>query len=360
MHPVLASLANFGAYLLGWLFVGLTFAWPMMAGGHGLASSMAFGGFSAIFGSTLFMPLYYPCFALAKTSKAGAVVLLPSLAALAAVFGSMWAGAMLLAKYILTIFGYESFLPISGFLDLVLKGFLACVLTEAAYYIYLAHAQSREAERMGQELRVMAREAELRALRAQLNPHFLFNSLNSISALTTVDPKRAREMCVLLADFLRKGLRLGEKQSVALSEELDLLKNYFAIEEIRFAPRLAVEWKISSACLDSEIPTLLLQPLAENAIKHGIAQILDGGAVKLKAEAIDKSVIIDLENPIDTDSIASDRSAPTKGLGLGLRQVQQRLATFFGEAALLRATQSNGVFSVRLIFPFVIKGANDE
>jgi len=355
MHPILASLGNFGAYVLGWLFVGLAFAWPMAAGGNGFVPSLVYGGFAAFFGSTIFMPVYYPCLALAKLRKANAAALLPSLAALAAIFGSLWAGAMLLSEYLLAIFGFESF-PSSKFIDLAVRGFVACALTEAAYYIYLAHARSREAERMGQELRVMAREAELRALRAQLNPHFLFNSLNSISALTTANPGKAREMCVLLADFLRKGLRLGEKQSVALSEELDLLKNYFAIEQIRFAPRLAVEWDIADSCLCAEIPTLLLQPLAENAIKHGIAQTIEGGAVRLRAEAKGESVTVELENP--ADDLATP--AATKGLGLGLRQVQQRLSIFFGDEALLQATRANGAFRVRLNFPLILKGAIGE
>jgi len=352
MHPILASLRNLVAYLIGWLCAGLAISGLMAASGHNLVSSMEFGGFAAFFGGLLFVPVYYPCRAL-KPGKTTVAALLPSLAALAAIFGSIWAGAMLLATRAIALWGNTEFLA-PKFVDLALMGFVACALCEAVYYIYIAHVKSREAERMGQELRVMAREAELRALRAQLNPHFLFNSLNSISALTTANPAKAREMCVLLADFLRKGLRLGEKHSVSLSEELDLLKNYFAIEQIRFAPRLAVEWEISNACLCAEIPTLLLQPLGENAIKHGIAQTIEGGAVRLRAEAKGKSVMIELENPADDLAVAA-----AKGLGLGLRQVQQRLATFFGEDTLLQASRGGGTFRVRLSFPLILKGTNN-
>lgn len=135
--------------------------------------------------------------------------------------------------------GYPALAPYGemSLLNLLVAGTTGCILyllTVALHYLLMTLEQRQEAERMEQELRVLAREAELKALRAQLNPHFLFNSLNSISALTSLDAKRAREMCVLLADFLRKSLRLGERATVRLSDELDLVRNYLAIEQIRF------------------------------------------------------------------------------------------------------------------------------
>jgi LytS/YehU family sensor histidine kinase len=137
----------------------------------------------------------------------------------------------------------------------------------------LAQDRAIEAERKGAELQLLAQESELKALRAQLNPHFLFNSLNSISALTAVDPSRAREMCVLLSDFLRRSLGLGERRLVALREELDLARTYLAIEQIRFGARLKLAWTLDPAAEPALLPTLLLQPLVENAIKHGIAAL---------------------------------------------------------------------------------------
>jgi LytS/YehU family sensor histidine kinase len=221
------------------------------------------------------------------------------------------------------------------------------------YYIHIAYARAREAERLEQELRVMAREAELRALRAQLNPHFLFNSLNSINALTGADPKRAREMCILLSDFLRKGLHLGERLSVPLSEELDLLKNYFAIEQIRFGSRLDVDWNIDDTALNAEIPTLLLQPLVENAVKHGISRLVEGGTIRIKTEVNNDNVLILLENPMDPDV------APHKGLGLGMKQVHQRLTASFGADGHMEVYSKNGLHTVRLFFPLIKKEASD-
>jgi len=352
MHPVLNSRANLGAYLLGWLVVGVACVGLAMAVGVSLGHSLVFGGLSAFFAAPLFLPVYYPCLAL-KPEKTALPILLSSLALTAAAFGTIWAGSMFLAIRLLSQTESE-FYQHTNFVALAAMGCVLCVFTEAVYYIYIAYARAREAERLEQEQRVMAREAELRALRAQLNPHFLFNSLNSISALTTSDPKRAREMCVLLSDFLRKSLRLGERLSVPLSEELDLLKNYFAIEQIRFGSRLEVDWQIDDTTLAAEIPTLLLQPLVENAIKHGISQLIEGGTVSVGTKALDGNVSITLENPMD-----SDAKTP-KGLGLGLRQVHQRLITRFGVDGRMEVDSGNGRHSVRLLFPIIIKETSDD
>jgi LytS/YehU family sensor histidine kinase len=298
----------------------------------------------------IFLPAYYPCLAL-KPEKTNPIILLSSLAVVAVAFGTVWACAVFGALRLLRWPGYDL---LQNFSNLVSIGCLICGLTEAVYYVYIAYARTREAERLEQELRVMAREAELKALRSQLNPHFLFNSLNSISALTTADPGRAREMCVLLSDFLRKSLRLGERHSVALSEELDLVKNYFAIEQIRFAPRLSVEWGIDGASLQAEIPTLLLQPLVENAVKHGISQLVEGGTVKIKAEAQGEKVLIVLENPIDPDA------KTPKGLGLGVRQVHQRLNAYFGPESRMEINSNNGLHSVKLFFPLLKKEPEND
>jgi two-component system sensor histidine kinase AlgZ len=123
-------------------------------------------------------------------------------------------------------------------------GFLLYLLAIAYHYVILSMETSREAEARAMETSVLAREAELKALKAQVNPHFLFNSLNSISALTSVDPAKAREMCILLAEFLRMTLGLGEKNGIPLSEELSLLERFLAIEKVRFGARLQMQEEI--------------------------------------------------------------------------------------------------------------------
>jgi two-component system, LytTR family, sensor histidine kinase AlgZ len=224
-------------------------------------------------------------------------------------------------------------------------GFLLYLLSVASHYVILAIEESNRAEVRVQETSILARDAELRALKAQVNPHFLFNSLNSISALTSVDPAKAREMCILLAEFLRMTLGLGEKTSVPLSEELSLLHRYLAIEKVRFGARLQMEENIQQVSGSIHLPPLLLQPLVENAITHGIANLPDGGTVRLSGESHNGRVLLAIENTFDAES-ASVR----KG-GLGLKNVRERLEARFGKEANMRVSTENGKFRVDLSFP---------
>src|SRR5204862_508014 len=155
-------------------------------------------------------------------------------------------------------------------------GSLVYLMAIAFQYVVIAQKAAKAVELRAVETSMLARDAELRALRAQINPHFLFNSLNSISALTSIDPARARDMCVLLSDFLRLTLGLGEKASVRFSEELDLLQKYIAIEKVRFGTRLTMLEEIQEESKSCLLPPLLLQPLVENAVKHGIASLPEG------------------------------------------------------------------------------------
>ena len=223
-------------------------------------------------------------------------------------------------------------------------GFLLYLLAMAASYLAAAFNVSRDAERRGLELQVLAREAELRALRAQIDPHFLFNSLQSISALTTADPAAARRMCLLLADFLRETLALGSRDRIPLSAELALVRKFLAVEQVRFAERLQVDLDGGDAG-DVLVPSLLLQPLVENAVAHGIAHVLEGGAVRIRAERRVASLVITVDNPCDPDRPAG------RGTGLGLRNVRERLESAYGGDALFQATEADGRFVARVEIP---------
>jgi LytS/YehU family sensor histidine kinase len=204
---------------------------------------------------------------------------------------------------------------------------------------------SSKAEAHALETSVLAREAELKALRAQVNPHFLFNSLNSISALTSVDPAKAREMCILLAEFLRMTLGLGEKNTIPLSEELSLLHRYLAIEKVRFGARLQMEEDVQEASKTIQLPPLILQPLVENAITHGIANLSDGGMVRLSGTGHNGRFSLAVENTFDPEA------TPMRKSGLGLKNVRQRLEARYGNEANMHVTAENGKFRVELSFP---------
>jgi LytS/YehU family sensor histidine kinase len=225
-------------------------------------------------------------------------------------------------------------------------GVLLYLLAVALFYVLLAQEASREAEQRESQARVLARDAELRALKAQVNPHFLFNSLHSISALTNSDPKRAREMCIALADFLRATLGLGEKELIPLREELSLIHSFLAVEKVRFGPRLKMEEKVDDAVLDCMVPPLILQPLVENAVAHGIANLTEGGWIRLEAAYGDEaSVSINVENVFDPGAPARRKS------GVGLVNVRQRLDTRYGRNASFSVQKNGEVFHVGLMLP---------
>jgi len=224
-------------------------------------------------------------------------------------------------------------------------GDLYYLLSVAFNYALIEQKASQEAQERALESSVRAREAELIALKAQINPHFLYNSLNSISALTSIDPARARDMCVLLADFLRMTLGLGEKPVIPLREELALLEKYCAIEKVRFGNRLQVEREIqkeAEACL---LPPLLLQPLVENAVVHGIAQLPEGGIIRLRAVRDAGRVSVRVENTWDPEALATRKN------GVGLKNVQRRLEARYGKEAHLEASPEEDTFRVTLYFP---------
>jgi LytS/YehU family sensor histidine kinase len=224
-------------------------------------------------------------------------------------------------------------------------GALVYLLAVSFHYVLLGVDATRRAEQHSMELSILARESELRALRAQVHPHFLFNSLNSISALVTMDPMRAREMCILLAEFFRKTLALGEKTDVTLEEELAVARAYLAIEAMRLGTRLSVEEGVDDAARTCRLPPLLLQPLVENAIRHGIATRPDGGVLRIEARTDGQRMRISVENPFDPDA------PPRPGVGVGLANVRRRLLAGYGDRARVEAERGEESFRVAISMP---------
>jgi len=224
-------------------------------------------------------------------------------------------------------------------------GALLYLLSTGAHYAAVASLEQREAERRAEEARTLARESQLQALKFQLNPHFLFNSLHSIAALTTIDGQRAREMCVRLSEFLRAGLGLGDRESIPLREELALARSYLAVERVRFGERLKVEESIAAESEDCLVPALILQPLVENAVKHGVAGLIDGGAIRLSAKRNGAGVAIEIENEYEKEEATPSRA------GIGLAHVQRRLAVRYGDDASFDARADNDVYRVSLRLP---------
>jgi LytS/YehU family sensor histidine kinase len=217
------------------------------------------------------------------------------------------------------------------------------LLAAAVHYLLIAVQRAGETERRALQLGLLARDAELKALRLQVDPHFLFNSLNSISALTTSDPPSARAMVLRLAGFLRAALDAGRRTRFTLKEELDLARDYLEIERIRFGDRLAVKLRADPEALDCAVPPLLLQPLVENAVKHGIAHLIEGGTVHIEALRSGGRVSVRVVNPAERDR--------PRGDGLGLANVRQRLDLLYGNESAVTVEERDAQFLAEVVFP---------
>ncbi|MDZ7268625.1 MAG: histidine kinase [candidate division KSB1 bacterium] len=219
-------------------------------------------------------------------------------------------------------------------------GLLLFWLSVVGHYLIIASEEARLTEKQTLEFHIHAREAELKALQTQIALHFLFNSLNAISALTRVNPGAARRMCLELADFLRQTLQRGTQSRISLAEELKLAQALLAIEQVRLGARLKVKETITE---DSK--PCLVSPLLENAITHGIAHLVADGIISLPAQRNGSRLQLALENPCDPDRPRTSRP------GSRLENVKQRLLTLFGSEARVDIFDTPGCFRVELSLP---------
>jgi two-component system LytT family sensor kinase len=213
------------------------------------------------------------------------------------------------------------------------------------YYLFLYYRNFQDKLVNESELKELVKEAELTALKSQINPHFLFNSLNSVSSLTLSRPEQSREMLVKLSTYLRYSLAQDLKEMNNLSNELSNIRLYMEIEKIRFGDRLHLDFDLSTDCENLKIPNLILQPLYENAIKFGVHESLEPVCVQTKCSFDNDILKINISNNFDPESI------PPKGNGIGLRNIQERLYLIYGRTDLMRIVIGENHFSVNLEFP---------
>jgi len=197
-----------------------------------------------------------------------------------------------------------------------------------------------------EEAKQMAKDAELYKLRQQLQPHFLFNSLNSISALTGTQPEKARHMIFQLSEFLRGTLKKDEKQWNTLEEEMQYLELYLEIEKVRFGHRLQTNIFCDDDALQLQLPSMLLQPVVENAIKFGLYDTTGEVLIKVEAKKTDDSLKVVVENPFDPET-----AQPLKGTGFGLASIQRRLFLLFARQDLLKTEKEDSRFITTILIP---------
>jgi hypothetical protein len=357
MHPILAKYTRLAGYLLAWVPIAAMLVYLLGLSGH-----LTFGEAAAIvipltgFDAFICLSPWYLCRTLPPRAS-GAFKLLFNL--VGAAFAS---GLLLVVAGKGIALGLTHWWPLLNehyshphLLPVVFSvGVLMYLLAIALHYVLLSVEESQQAATRESEALVLAREAELRALRAQINPHFLFNSLNSISALTTVDPARARDMCILLSDFLRKTLSAGDQDTIPLAEEIALIRTYLGVEKIRFGARLSFEIDVEENCERCLLPPLLLQPLIENAIKHGISGLTEGGVIGVRARANERFLRLTVENNFDTGYRALRRS------GIGLANVRSRLEARYDGDARMDAGAQEDRYRVEIVMPVNVAAAQAQ
>jgi LytS/YehU family sensor histidine kinase len=219
------------------------------------------------------------------------------------------------------------------------------------YYVILYYEDLQDKLKIEGELQTLVKEAELNALKSQINPHFLFNSLNSISSLTITDPEKAQEMVIKLSDFLRYSLSHDKNEKASLKEEFENLKRYLDIEKVRFGARLNFVSKVPEDCINFEIPNMILQPLIENSIKHGVYNSTEEVLVELNCKDENGYFVIEILNDYDPDAVKK------VGQGIGLSNIRKRLQLIYQRQDLLETIADKMVFRAILRLP---KNGNHE
>jgi len=239
---------------------------------------------------------------------------------------------------------YFRFLNDSFFVRVLLGAlfFIASIL----FYHLLVYSRALQEKKLNEtQLNLMVRESELNVLRSQMNPHFLFNSLNSISSLTVSNPDKAREMIIQLSDFLRYALKYGQREETTFADELKNIELYLNIEKTRFEDKLVFDKEIGNICLESKVPNMILQPLVENAIKHGVYESTSPVVIKLSCREAGEFIEIRLKN--NFDPAGKSRT----GAGLGLKNVENRLHLIYNRDDLMKINKRDNSFEIILRIP---------
>jgi sensor histidine kinase YesM len=345
-HPVLQNRVRLIVWWLIWLF---------LAAGQSLLFYFAFGSFSNIgiidsilsllIYSGLALSLWYP-FSYFNSSNTSVPVLIGNLVASGAFSVTAW---VFITKFLMQLILPEgnNYLEYwdATFSYRIGTGVFIYSLIILTYYLFISLTNLSEKNAKEARLESLVKETELKMLRSQINPHFLFNSLNSISSLTVTDPEKARTMVVKLSDFMRYALSRKDEQPVSLNSELENLRLYLEIEKVRFGDKLTTEENIETNCLDFKLPVMLLQPLYENAVKHGVYESTETVRIITEARMIDGYIEIIIKNNYDT--VPSLR----KGTGTGLLNVTRRLELFYGNKASMKTTKENNIYTVTLYIP---------
>lgn len=224
-------------------------------------------------------------------------------------------------------------------------GLLYYTIITFSYYLVQYYSDYQQQKLKESETNRLLKETELSALKSQINPHFIFNSLNSISALTLSKPEKAQEMVINLSSFLRYTLSPTSRQLIHLKDELEAVKLYLEIEKVRFGEKLSVDIKCDTDSQELKLPQLILQPLVENAIKYGVYESTGDNRIVINCSHKSGFLTVEVENDIESGGV------PPKGQGIGLKNVKSRLELVYENPELMTIKKSENKYAVKITFP---------
>lgn len=344
LNPITSNNKYLVNYAIVWsIIIGAHFAvlhwYYHLSLGISITDSLLFNVFFAFLGISLWYLVRY------NQSNQNFILLFSSHIVSSLLLIGFWLiSGYLILRYAINDVHYLSFLD-SSFPWRIISGMFYYSLFILVYYVVVYYKDIQNKIEKEANLKTLIKEVELKALKNQINPHFLFNSLNSVSSLTITSPQKAQEMIIQLSDYLRYSLSNEEQQITTLKTELENIKLYLEIEKIRFGDRLKFQFNCNEESLNATIPAMILQPLFENAIKHGVYESTETINVDLVSNMEEKTLNIALINNYDATS------KPIKGEGIGLNNVYERLFLIYRENDLVELNKTHDLFTVSLKIP---------
>jgi two-component system, LytTR family, sensor kinase len=345
-NPILSTRKTFYYYLGIWIIVMFFHVFLVRYSGQiDLASAITDSILSNLLYSAIGIGLWYPIFfGKSDNEKMISVVINNAVGCIVAV--GFWLGL----TYFLLVSVFNNDPEYLSFMHKSIPwragiGIIFYEVIIMVYYLIIFYRNNKENLVKEAELKALVKESELKSLKSQINPHFLFNSLNSISSLTMIEPSKAQEMIIKLSEFLRYTTSNKEEKLTTLDQEIDNINRYLDIEKIRFGKRLIVKQEISENCKSLKLPGLILQPLLENAVKYGVYESTEGSVIEMICSCNSSALSIVIKNTWDPEFQSN------KGEGIGLKNIKSRLRILYNRDDLLNIRKDHNTFEITIIFP---------
>jgi hypothetical protein len=344
-HPIVNSKKNLLYYIIFWIVMSFSeIITNSVYNRHIQIYAVCMLASMAIY-IPLSLSFWYPAKYI-RIEKENLIMVIVSHAAASVISSALWLG---LEYWIVTNFinvpdDFKTFFA-STLYWRMWGGIFFYTIIVCLYYMHIYQQNLSAKVKKEYELNSLIKEAEFKKLKYQINPHFIFNSLNSISSLTISDPPAAQEMTVKLSQYMRNTLAHTDDENTTLKKEMENVKLYLDIEKVRFGDKFEFVTVIEPDCMNIIIPDMLFQPLIENAIKHGVYESLEKVTIKLEARRHGEYLNVLVENDYDPEAVSRS------GEKVGLRNIKERLSLFFNQDDLVTIEDMGNIFRVKLFIP---------